>query len=216
MTRRIREQKRRRNIRKDAKLIIIISEGECTEPYYFIKFNGELRYSGVRIKTPKVRQTDPISLVKTAINIINKKRSDCRISQEDGDEIYCVYDVDDNSDEDLNSAKELAEKNGIKIFLSNPCFEIWFLLHFEQVNKGISREDLYEQLKKYVKNYEKSSDVYHLLKDLQANAIANAERLNSMHEENGISLSVGACNPSTQVFRMVKYFQSLREGTSYR
>jgi hypothetical protein len=136
MTRRIREQKRRRNIRKDAKLIIIISEGECTEPYYFIKFNGELRYSGVRIKTPKVRQTDPISLVKAAINIINKKRSDCRISQEDGDEIYCVYDVDDNSDEDLNSAKELAEKNGIKIFLSNPCFEIWFLLHFEQVNKG--------------------------------------------------------------------------------
>ncbi|MGB4698431.1 MAG: RloB family protein, partial [Methanothrix sp.] len=158
---------------------------------------------------------DPISLVKAAISIINRKRSDCRISQEEGDEIYCVYDVDDNSDAVLNSAKELAEKNGIKIFLSNPCFEIWFLLHFEQVNKGVSREDLYEQLKKYIKNYDKSGEVYHLLKDLQANAIANAERLNSMHEENGISLSCNACNPSTQVFKMIKYFKSLKEGTSY-
>lgn len=72
----------------------------CTEPNYLNNFNRELRYSGVRIKTPSVRQTDPIGLVKAAISIINKKRKDCKISQEEGDEIYCVYDVDENSDDD--------------------------------------------------------------------------------------------------------------------
>jgi hypothetical protein len=62
MARRIGEQKRKRNIRKESKMIIIISEGECTEPYYFVKFNSELRDSGVSIKTPKWTPTDPISL----------------------------------------------------------------------------------------------------------------------------------------------------------
>lgn len=40
--------RRIQNKREEIKFIIIISEGECTEPNYFKKFNEELRYSGSR------------------------------------------------------------------------------------------------------------------------------------------------------------------------
>lgn len=154
-----------------------------------------------------MRETDPIHLVKAAVNF--KKKRDCRISLKKGDEIYCVYDVDDNTDADLENARILADKDGIKIYLSNPCFEIWFLLHFIEVNAAQDRHDLIEELKKYIRDYRKCKDVYPQLKYIQKNAITNARKLNQMHEENGISLSCRSCNPSTQVFQIVEHILSL-------
>lgn len=200
-------QKRRKNTKKDVKFIIIVCEGECTEPIYFKKFNSELRYSGVSIKTPSVPETNPVNLVRAAIHIKNKR--DCRISLKDGDEIYCIYDVDDNNDSDLDTALILAKKNGIQILLSNPCFEIWFLLHFLRVNTAYYREELFEKIKDHIANYEKCQEVYHLLKDRQQTAIDNAKYLNNIHRDQGISLNGRACNPSTQVFKLVEYIQNI-------
>lgn len=197
-------QRRRAGSRKENKFIFIVSEGECTEPNYFKKINIELRYSGVTIKTPRFPETDPLSLVHRAINI-KKKPKECNISLKEGDEIYCAYDVDENLDEDLEAAERLAEANGIKILLSNPCFEIWILLHFEQTSRTYQRDELYLQVKKYIKNFEKCLEIYPLIKGQQNFAIENAERLNNIHEENEISLSCRACNPSTQVFRLIKH-----------
>ena len=45
------------------------------------------------------------------------------------DEYWCVFDVDEHPY--LNRALELARTSGISIALSNPCLELWFLLHFE-------------------------------------------------------------------------------------
>ncbi|MDD4650714.1 MAG: RloB family protein [Methanothrix sp.] len=204
-------KKRQRNTKKDVRFIIIICEGECTEPIYFKRFNSELRFSGVSIKTPPVPETNPVQLVRAAIHL--KNRRDCRISLKEGDEIYCVYDVDDNTDKDLNIAFDLAKKNGIKVLLSNPCFEIWFLLHFLQVNTAYYREELFEKIKDYIADYEKSQEVYHLLRDRQQTAIDNAKNLNIFHEERGISLYCRASNPSTQVFELVEYIQSISKSS---
>lgn len=196
-------QRPRAGKRIENRFIFIVSEGECTEPNYFKKINVELRFSGVSIKAPKFPETDAISLVTRAINI--KENKECNISLKRGDEIYCAYDVDENKDEDLDTAKRLAEANKIKILLSNPCFEIWILLHYERTAKTYQREDLYIEVKKHIKNYEKCMEIYPLLKDKQHFAIENAKMLNSIHNEKGISLSCRACNPSTQVFQLIEH-----------
>ena len=52
----------------------------------------------------------------------------------DGDQLWCVFDCDDNKDSELQAAISYAEKHGYKIAYSNPVFEYWYLLHFEKRN----------------------------------------------------------------------------------
>ena len=52
----------------------------------------------------------------------------------DGDQLWCVFDCDDNKDSELQAAISYAEKHGYKIAYSNPAFEYWYLLHFEKRN----------------------------------------------------------------------------------
>lgn len=44
--------------------------------------------------------------------------------------IWCVFDRDDNTNAMLSKAKQVAIKEGYQIAFSNPSFEVWFLLHF--------------------------------------------------------------------------------------
>ena len=44
--------------------------------------------------------------------------------------IWCFFDRDDNTNIMLSKAKQMALKEGYQIAFSNPSFEIWFLLHF--------------------------------------------------------------------------------------
>jgi hypothetical protein len=55
------------------------------------------------------------------------------------DEYWCVFDVDEHPY--LDRALEVAHTSGISIALSNPCLELWFLLHFEDQWAEIHRHD---------------------------------------------------------------------------
>lgn len=99
---------------------MIITNGEKTEPIYFENFKKKSNF--IKIEIRKESGSDPITLVKFASRIKDAY---------DADRIYCIYDVDDSSDDLLNKAKKLATKNGLTSCISNPCFEIWFLFHYE-------------------------------------------------------------------------------------
>lgn len=69
--------------------------------------------------------------------------------------------------------------------VNNPCLEFWLLLHFEKTSKHFkSCEDAEKQLKKYLKDYEKTqkyytkqnNDIYLQLKPRLANALNNARQ----------------------------------------
>jgi hypothetical protein len=46
------------------------------------------------------------------------------------DEVWCVFDVDEHPK--LAEARDQANANGIQLAVSNPCFELWLLLHFQE------------------------------------------------------------------------------------
>jgi hypothetical protein len=74
------------------------------------------------------------------------------------DELWCVVDVDQFSD--LEKAAALARKGRIRttLIVSNPCFELWLLLHFCNHNSRLDRyADVKPLLCKHMPDYEKNT-----------------------------------------------------------
>lgn len=190
---------RRVNLRKTRDILVIVSEGKKTERKYF--GNYRKRGCGLEIKTPNTSRTDPMDLVKYAKRQISKHELD----PSGDDEVWCVFDVDENEDK-IQKAVEKAEESDIKIALSNPCFEIWFLLHFELRQTRLSCNDAVDNLKKYVKDYSKNEDIFYEIVDKRDTAISHAKKLNDIHRsQRNNELYSPESNPSTQVFKLVEY-----------
>jgi hypothetical protein len=102
------------------------------------------------------------------------------------------------TNENMYRACKIAGKDVI-ICLSNPSFELWFLLHFTPIVSKLFRSEVIEKLKEFIPDYEKNKDVYDLLLDKRIEAIKNAKKLIELHKKNGINLISVESNPSTQV-----------------
>ena len=150
-------RKRKKNIRTPKRVIFIVCEGSKTEINYFERFNEP--FSNVRIK-PVHEYTDPPNIVKYAIKIKKEEEVDL----DGGDGIWCVHDVDENRNEIIKNCTDHAQANGISVALSNPSFELWFLLHFKDQWSGIDRDTLTEVLYDIIDGgYTKSRDIFDIL-----------------------------------------------------
>ncbi len=95
--------------------ILIVCEGENTEPSYFNSF---------KLKSATVKT------VGEGYNTVSLVRQAQHLSQEDNyDQVWCVFDKDDFSNSDFNEAIWLAEKLGFGVGYSNQAFEYWLILH---------------------------------------------------------------------------------------
>ena len=172
--------------------ILIVCEGEQTEPNYFKSFP----VSSAHVEPIGVGE-NTLSLVKTA-----KKIKDLSLKGgEPFDQVWCVFDRDSHSQQNYNEAFQFAERNNIKVAYTNEAFELWYLLHFNYYTTAMSRESFQRMLdnllnKKYKKN---DREMYEKLLSKQETAIRNAERLIDYHENCNPN-----CNPSTTVFKLVK------------
>lgn len=194
---------RKRRIREPKNTFVIVCEGVKTEVNYFNGFRT--RYSDVKIESIHGKCTDPKNIVEYAKDQI----SYWGLNFIEGDAIWCAFDVDENTTDDIKNAIIKAEKYGIKIALSNPSIELWFLLHFKHVTAKITRKDALIELKKFIKDYEKNMPVYDLLKEMMPTAITNAINLNKLHEKDRTLLFSRESNPSTQVFLLVESIHEL-------
>lgn len=73
--------------------------------------------------------------------------------ENEGREVWCIYDFGIKPDEkdtqpqDFNSSIAKAEATGIKVAWSNDAFELWFVLHYHELEGNKTREQLYATLK---------------------------------------------------------------------
>ena len=197
-------KKRKRGTKIPRKVFIIVCEGEKTEPIYFKRYRT--RYSNLKIETPNSRSTDPINLSEFAKKQIKKYDLDLK----NGDAVWCVFDCDENTNEDISQAIKIAGDK-VKIILSNPNFEFWFLLHFMFHVTRIDRSEVIVKLKEYITNYDKNNDIFDMLLDHRPQAIENAKKLNKIHKKDGIELISVESNPSTQVYSVVEEILKITE-----
>ncbi|MCD6229316.1 MAG: RloB domain-containing protein [Candidatus Diapherotrites archaeon] len=111
----------------------------------------------------------------------------------------------------MKQAHDYAESKHIQIALSNPCFELWFILHYDKTQSKISRQEAIQKLKKFINDYKKNKNINDCLEDKQTTAIENAKFLNQMHKKENTPLNSTESNPSTQVFKLVEFIQALIE-----
>lgn len=94
----------------------------------------------------------------------------------------------------------MASVSNISMAISNPCFELWPLLHFKQCRRYVSAADLRTMLRSAMKDYDKHLDCQKL-DGLRRTAIRNAIALDELHGKNGAK---PGSNPSTGVWRLVE------------
>lgn len=176
--------------------ILIVCEGEKTEPNYFKKFpaNPEV-YDRIEVCGTGY---NTVSLINEAIRIKNSALQ----RKEHYIEIWCVFDKDDFSVESFENAIKLAEKNQIKCAYSIDAFEIWYMLHFNYYDSALSRGQYIEKLSELLKTpYVKNSEaMFSLLKNRQSRAIQNAQKLYYKQ----CVLPLREQNPVTTVFHLVE------------
>jgi RloB-like protein len=123
--------RRRGPVREPRKRYLLFCEGEVTEPEYFGGWKRFLRSRLISIELSP-EQGDPLRLVERAVSAKRTADREARRERDDNlryDEIWCVLDVDDHAR--LGEARRLADRQGVHIVMSEPCFELWGLLHYQ-------------------------------------------------------------------------------------
>ena len=191
--------------RKRNPVVYLICEGSETEIRYFKKFRS--RECNIDIV--------PIpSQYKSADKLVQKARATIGYSPyypDEGDIIWCVFDRDDNTNAMLSKAKQMAIKEGYQIAFSNPSFEVWFLLHFNNQTTPVENcETAIKLLKKKgrLEQYEKNKEVYEQLKPLQEAAIDRAKKRVAALQAEHTEILSGESNPVTTVAELVEYLNS--------
>lgn len=193
--------------RKRNPVVYLICEGTETEIRYFKRF----RSRGCHIDIIPIP-----SQYKAADRLVQKARATMGTNPyypDEGDVIWCVFDRDENSDEALRKAKQVAAREGYQLAFSNPSFELWFLLHFvDQRTEITDCQALIRMLKQpgRLERYEKNQDLYDQLEPLQEKAIDRAKQRIHVLEEEMTEIVCRQSNPVTTVVELVEYLNSRR------
>ena len=123
----------RREAFRDARLIVIASEGKDTERIYFKALAKE--YTNPRVHVHILKRSEdernnssPEHVLKQLNNYKNQ------YELEADDELWLVVDKDRWTDAMLSRvATECTQEVSMHMALSNPCFELWLLLHLEDI-----------------------------------------------------------------------------------
>jgi len=202
---RIKEQKRKGGLRSRRSVIYIICEGAETEVNYFRRFRT--RYSSIDIRPVVSKHKSAVYLVERAADTIRHEP----YYPEDGDQIWCVFDRNGNTNEELNKAGGIASRRGYSVAFSNPAFELWFLLHFTDQRAYLAdAEAVIAKLdaKNRIPNYSKAGDYYDVLLPKQQQAVNRAMALQEYHKNNELPLLHRESNPCTTVAELVELLQS--------
>lgn len=193
---------RRPTSRQRKYTIQLFVEGAKTEPQYLRAWQRQFRSSVVLIIDPMAGRP-PYQLVEAAISSKAKAEQDQRRGRGVApDSYWCVVDTDDHPR--LKEAVTLANAHGVQMAVSNPCFELWLLLHYVDQRKWQHRHEVQHELKSLtgIEKTLSESHLVHLLSTFPT-ARSRATALDRMHDRNGSSDR----NPSTGVWRLVDLIQ---------
>ena len=200
--------RRRQAMKAPYDVVLIVCEGEKTEPNYFSELKKTFRLSNANVRICG-RGSDPLSVVNFAIETFRW--------EPEFDRVYCVFDRDRHTTYDaaLDRVRRTRLGKGSRIFAipSIPCFEFWLLLHFIYTTRPFDAPSgdsicsrVIEELKKYHPEYQKGEqDIFNKMQDSLNDAITNASRVQQFHQTSGTD------NPSTLVHSLVEYLRDLKK-----
>lgn len=153
------------------KMFVIAAEGSKTEPQYFAIFMDQQSVIRVHCIKSKVGESSPPQVLKRMADYIRQERL------RSSDEAWLVVDKDQWTDNQLAQLHAWSQERGNYGFaLSNPKFEYWLLLHFEDGNGIASSQDCTDRLKQCIPGYNKGIDANKITWERIHEAIRRAKK----------------------------------------
>lgn len=193
--------KRKVAVRVPRKTVLVFCEGEKTEPEYLraLKrqpFVRDVAAVDLRVE-PRHEGAAPMTLVSAAVDARSRAVSE----EAEIDEFWCVFDVEwPVNHPNLHQAIELARRNDIQLAISNPCFELWLVLHFRDQDGWLDNQQVSRIRWQLDGSSGKGLDpakYMPLIKD----AASRASRLEERHRRNETHFPHD--NPSSSMFRLL-------------
>lgn len=198
--------KRRAPKREPYERVLIVCEGQRTEPIYFNGLRDHYALSSANIAVTPADGSDPVSIVRYAKELQkNEKRRG-----EQFDKIYCVFDRDEHAN--FNAAYDQLVANKFESARSWPCFEYWLLLHFgyqrnpfPPKHRKSSAQNCQATLRKKLAAYTKG------MQGLFAELLPRLEdaKRNAKRAQMDV-VKTGNEHPSTEIHSLVEYLQNLK------
>jgi hypothetical protein len=161
-----RELLRRKAQRQPAERLLIVCEGSKTEPLYLGEIRQQLRLPSANVQVqPAAHGTEPLRVVEYAEHLFTEGQRALGIHARSFDRVVAVFDRDEHHTYHaalqrvaaLNGRLENDEKVNVpfEAVVSVPCFELWLLLHFEDVFAPLHRDEAVARLRAHLAGYAK-------------------------------------------------------------
>lgn len=148
--------RRQRSQREPKRRFVLFCEGKNTEPAYFSAFRRTLTGALIDIETrpgigvPMTVATEAVKYAKSqGLTKSSRRRKN---SFEKKDEVWAVFDRDQHPK--FSQAVKLCQDNNIEVARSNPCFELWLILHEQDYDQVNHHRAVQKELKKLRPEYD--------------------------------------------------------------
>ena len=204
-----RAYRRKGATREPYAVVLIVCEGEKTEPNYLKGLQKAYQLSNANITIVPGDGNDPVSIVKYALETYRK-------ADDIFDRVFCVFDCDGHVNYqqalDRIATSSLGKKGKLEAITSVPCFELWILLHFVYSTAPFTAsggksacEKVVGAVREHLPEYEKAmTDVFEKLQPNVDTAVTHAERLAEHNRDTDSE------NPATKVHELAKYLRELK------
>ena len=166
------------------------------KPNFFVFCEGETEVTYVKFLRSLYRVPIQVIPKKSKSNISEDyiERSKNEYVRTGQDKVFLMYDLDVDG-----MLEHLQKISNAELLVSNPCIELWFLLHYQEQKTEISSEKCIQKLQKVSKEYKKgalSEEEKNVLAEKKELAIQRAQMLDEYD------------NPSTTIYKLLKLLKN--------
>lgn len=141
--------RRRRPQREPKRRFILYCEGMNTEPGYFRAIQRTCSSAFISVE-PHGGIGVPMTIAKAAVaraesEGLTPRSRRRKHSFEKQDQVWAVFDRDEHPE--FQPAVLMCEHSGVRVARSNPCFELWLILHDRDYNRPNHRRQVQADLK---------------------------------------------------------------------
>lgn len=206
----VRALSRRKPSREPYPKVLIVCEGEKTEPHYFYGLRDHYGLNSTNVEVTGGCGSDPMSVYRYAKQRYREEKD----AGDAFDHVFCVFDKDSHSNytQTIDHIQRATPIGAFTAINSVPCFEYWLLLHFAYTTKPYATlpnnsagTQVLNELLNYIPDYQKGcSDVFVQLFPQLEFAKQNAARSLAAAQENHTD------NPSTKVQELIIFLQNIK------
>jgi hypothetical protein len=193
--------KRRVGTRRPRKTLLVFCEGERTEPEYLDALKRQPAVRDAAAVDLRVQTGHGGSVPRTLVSLAVAARGKALDEEAEIDEFWCVFDVEwPRNHPGLSEAIERARLNDIRLAVSNPCFELWLILHFENQGAWLDNDAARRARRRIDGSSDKGLDAAKYM-PLAGDAARRAADLDERHQRNGTTFPDD--NPSSGMHRLL-------------